>query len=498
MSELDPFCAFCARVLISEQGGPLIIEDWQRRVLTSYFAGRRETALIVPKKNGKSSLLASIALYHLLVTPFADVIAVASSRDQAGLILNAIDGFIQRSPALRARLKRTRREIRDPKTSGRIRILSSDSDTCDGERPTLALVDELHRHRDEELYSILRDGLGPRHGQLITISTAEERETSPLGRLRRAVYELPGMEIDGPYRHVDTGTFAWHEWRLEDGADPDDLEAVLRANPASWVDRAELEARRTASMRPWQWRRFTCNLPGGPPENSAISELEWRACAQPGVEIPAGAAGVIIGVDLAWVHDHTAIVPIWRSAPGAPIVVNAPVVLEPPADGTSLSVEHVFGEVSRMAVRWPKPRIVLDPRADGRHFGQRVEAELDLTAVEHEQSHGPMILAAQRLTGAIGERQLQHPDDPTLNAHVLGAGVRPVGEAWRLTKNPGGQKIDACIALAMAISVLLGEPPPKPPNTIYFDVDRDSVRGIGSLMPENYGPVSTPGRGRRH
>ncbi len=120
-----------------------------------------------------------------------------------------------------------------------------------------------------------------------------------------------------------------------------------------------------------------------------------------------------------------------------------------------------------MAIRWPKPRIVLDPRADGRHFGQRVEAELGLETIEHEQTHGPMILAAQRLTGAIGERQLRHPDDLILNAHTLGAGVRPVGEAWRLTKNPGGQKIDAAIALAMAVSVLLGEKPRKP-RTIHF------------------------------
>ena len=35
-------------------------------------------------------------------------------------------------------------------------------------------------------------------------------------------------------------------------------------------------------------------------ENSAISDKEWRACAQPGIEIPAGAHGVFVGLDLAW------------------------------------------------------------------------------------------------------------------------------------------------------------------------------------------------------
>jgi membrane protease YdiL (CAAX protease family) len=38
--------------------------------------------------------------------------------------------------------------------------------------PTLALVDELHRHKSGELYGVLADGCGPRNGQVITISTA--------------------------------------------------------------------------------------------------------------------------------------------------------------------------------------------------------------------------------------------------------------------------------------------------------------------------------------
>ena len=44
-------------------------------------------------------------------------------------------------------------------------MLAADEATADGVIPTLALVDELHRHRSAGLYGVFRDGLGPRTGR---------------------------------------------------------------------------------------------------------------------------------------------------------------------------------------------------------------------------------------------------------------------------------------------------------------------------------------------
>jgi phage terminase large subunit-like protein len=41
-------------------------------------------------------------------------------------------------------------------------VLASDSDTLDGGGGTLALVDEFARHKSEENFGLLRDGLGSR------------------------------------------------------------------------------------------------------------------------------------------------------------------------------------------------------------------------------------------------------------------------------------------------------------------------------------------------
>jgi phage terminase large subunit-like protein len=457
--ELDAFARFCAGVLSTEDGRPFVIEGFQREVLADHFAGLSELVVLLPKKSGKSSMLAALGLFHLLTVPFADVAIVAASRDQAGNLLRQAQGFIRRSPVLQRRLQVKQREIVSDELGGRARVLASDVDTFDGWLGTLGLVDELHRHRSPELYGLIRDGLGPRNGQMLTISTAGDDEGSPLGQLRAKAHAMPGLVRDGAHRYVRDDHLAFHEWALDADDDVDDIDLVLSANPASWIDAAELARRRTASMRPWQWKRFTCGIwVAG--ENAAISDKEWRACASPGLEIPAGARGVHMGIDLGWKHDRTALVPVWLPEGEQIVQVGAPVILTPPGDGTSIPVEDVFAPLEAAADRWPGVTFVLDPAADGEHLAQRLDAELTtVTVATHSQKHGPMCLAASRLSEAIAAGRLIHPDDPELNGHVLAAAAKSVGEQWRFSKQRGRQApIDAVIALAMAHSTLIGKP----------------------------------------
>src|SRR4051794_34546945 len=80
-SRLDQFEAF-ANTLILENGSQMALEDWQKMILRDYFGGCRETLLLIPKKSGKSSLLAAVALEHALKVDDCEFIVVASSRDQ--------------------------------------------------------------------------------------------------------------------------------------------------------------------------------------------------------------------------------------------------------------------------------------------------------------------------------------------------------------------------------------------------------------------------------
>ncbi len=458
------FVAFAADALTTETGAPLVIEPFQRTVLADILGpdAATEIALLVPKKNGKSSLLAALAMWHVLTVDFAECVVVAASRDQAAILLRQAHGLIRRSPALTSRLITKQREIVNPQTDGRIRVLASDSDTVDGQLPTLALVDELHRHKSADLYGILRDGIGPRRGQLVSISTAGDDTESPLGMLRAAAHALPEMHHDGAYRHVRRDGFAFHEYALEADDDLDDLALVKTANPASWIDLAEIERRHTSpSMRPWQWARFTCGVwMSG--EGGVITATEWNACLDPATSLPDGTTGVVLGADFGWRRDATALVPM-VDADGV-LAVGDVTIIDPPEDGTATPVDGVKDALRSYADRYPGLLVVFDPWASGEVIAQWIDAELPgVNTAEHSQKPQPMALASGRIASAIAEGRVRYAGGP-LTAHVLNAAAKSVGEGFRFVKQRGrgAAKIDGLIALAMGYSVMVGgDPEPK-------------------------------------
>ena len=452
-AELERFAAFCERHLRLEDGRPFVLEEFQKTMLGDFFAGATETLILIGKKNGKTSLLAALALWHLTTVRDAQCVIAATARDQAARMADQAAGFIRRSAGLGARMRVTQRVISSLVDGGRITVLAADTDTTDGLLPpTLALVDELHRAKSAELHGLLRDSLGPRHGRMIVISTAGDDETTPLGRMRLEAYRLPHVHRDGAYRCARSANamFAMHEWALDAEDDLDDLELVKQANPASWQTVEALRERHASpSMESWQWARFACGvwLQG---EDAAISPVEWAAAAAPGAVIPAGET-IAVGVDLGWKWDTTAIVPLWHT-PEQKWRFGAPSILVPPRDGTSLPVDRVFGAVEAMCDRWDVTRLVLDPSADGEHLAQRVESELGVEVVAHSQRPEPMSLAAQRFAAELRSGRMEHPAHPDFTAHVLSAAPKaaPSG-SWRFVKRR--RPIDALIAAAMVLSV---------------------------------------------
>ncbi len=452
-NSLPGFVEFCLALKL-ENGKPLELYPGQKKMLRDFFLGARETLILVPKKNGKTTLLAALALYHLLVTRDASCVIGAASRDQATILYDQATGLIERSGLWKLfNSQKGYRRIDAKWDRGRIRVLAADENTADGVIPTLALVDELHRHKTDGLYGVFRDGLGPREGQMITISTAGDDQDSPLGRLRAKAYSLPGLKHDGMYHHVHTEDFSMHEWALNDTDDRDDLATVVKANPAPWQTVEALRIRHgSPSMTPWQWARFACGVwMFG--EQGAFSEKEWRACEDPDAVIPAGATGVFVGVDLGWRWDTTAIVPVWKNEDGH-MVVGEPNIIVPPRDGSATPYAAIWGAVEAISEDYTHPTFVVDPEADGEQLAQQIESELEAEVVEHSQKPVAMALAAQRLGEALATRKLRHRGYPVLTQHVLAAAPKPVGEGWRLVKpKRASAVIDGAVALAMAVSV---------------------------------------------
>lgn len=451
---LDHFRAY-ARLLILDNGEPWEIEDFQAAVIEDVFAGATQTWLVVPEGNGKTTTMGGLALYHADYTPTAKVLLAAASRDQCGLLLGQASGFIYRSPGMtdRFRVFEGYRRIVALRTEGRIQVYAADDRTGDGEIPTLALLDELHRHRDMRLYRTWLGKLDKRNGQLVAISTAGEPGSEFEDTRHRALTAGKAVHKN-QYTRAVNGTLVIHDYALRPGQDVEDLKLVKKANPFSGVTVAKLKRKRDSpTMTHAHWSRFTCNVATSV-EESAIPPIDWAACAEDDVEIPPGCE-VLLGLDLGWKWDTTALVPLWWESPTRR-VVGKPTILTPPRDGTLLEERLIVDALEQACDTWDVQAVVLDPNAGGEQLAQRISDELGVPFVEHSQRITPMALAASRLLEAVRNRHIVHPNDPDLNAHVLAARAKQLpGGDWRMVKNR--DYIDACIALAMVNSVAVGE-----------------------------------------
>jgi phage terminase large subunit-like protein len=460
VASLDDFADFCADYLTLDNGAPMVVEDFQRKILGPVFDRVRETLVLLPKKNGKSTTLGALAIFHLLTTPDADCIVVAASREQAEIILRQARGFVRRSPALSERLVLKQREIVYPQLDGRIQVRASDVDTVDGWLGTLALIDELHRHKSPDLYGVLRDGLGGRDGQLVTISTAGADQNSVLWRMRHAAIEA-GVTRDGSYTRGGTDAFVLHEWSLQPDADLDDIDLVKTANPleAMTVDRLR-ERHDSPSMVPWQWARFACNV-WTQGEEAWLPIGVWDSFAEPGGKIPDGSE-VWVAADLGLKHDTAAIVVVAEHGDG--FFAEAKII-KPPTDGTNLDIAEIEKVLRDIAGRYRVHSVAYDPWRMER--SAQLLGDEGLLMVEHPMTNARMAPESEALHEAIMRGMIRHSGDTEFSSHVNAGVPTETERGWRLTKRRAKDKIDALIALLMAYDLAQRNEPPED-RSVYF------------------------------
>jgi phage terminase large subunit-like protein len=446
--ELDSFARFCA-ALVLEDGQPMTLERFQREMLADYFDGAIESLILLPKKNGKSTLLAALSLFHLITTPDAECVVGAASRDQATILYDQAAGFVRRSQGLeeRVQIKRGYREIRSAHDAGRVRVLAADVDTADGVIPTLALVDELHRHKSAGLYGIFRDGLGPRSGRMLTISTAGDSEGSPLGEMRASAQRLDDSERDERHliaRSADRG-YVMHEWALDRDDDVDDLRVVKLANPASWQTLEALRRRHDSpSMLPSQWARFACGL-WMAADSWWISGEQWRQASTSARILPGDR--ITIGFDGSRSRDATALVACRLSD----ALVQVLAVWEAPEGQRDWRIHssEVDAVVARTMEHYDVARGYFDPPLWQSEIEQWSQ-DFDQRVTGWSTNSARMIHAVERFRTDLVDGKLRHANDTTLNAHVMNARMREVRGGYWLTKDRDAAKIDAAIAAVLA------------------------------------------------
>ncbi len=193
-AEADRICEFfevhLRHVDAEWRGQPIVLADWQRRVLRRAYGWRRPNGtrryrkvhIWIPKKNGKSFLVAGCCLYGLCFDNenSAKIYCVATEKEQAGEVFKVCKALVENSPLLSADLEVHANSIFYREIGGVIMVMSSKASSKHGANLHMVAYDEIHAANSRELYDVLTIGSGAARRQPLELicSTAGENLAS--------------------------------------------------------------------------------------------------------------------------------------------------------------------------------------------------------------------------------------------------------------------------------------------------------------------------------
>lgn len=413
-----------------------------RRIVKRCLLGRA-------KGFGKTELLAAIGLAELCgpLAPSAPNIPVAAaSFEQADLLFGTAATMVREGP-LASELDVFDTEILRKDGPGRMYRVAAAAGTNDGSRPTCFIADELHEWSGPKarVFLVIANSLAKRRdGLLLGISTAGADKDSLLGRMyEKGLRVRSGDEVDPGF------LFDWAE--ADESLDPADGPEVRRLMMLQANEHVELFGladeyeRRFHEIPLHEWLRYFANRWVLLDQESWLPPGAFEACRNHVDEINK-VDPVFVGVDMALKHDSIAVVWAQPQTSGR-IVVREKIWLP---DGDTVDVAAVEDFLRQLHRSLNVSEFAYDP-AYFEGSAQRLALE-KLPMVEFGQSAALMVPACQSAYAAICAGIVSHTAGPVFVDQVESAVPRTAGESWRLTKGKSKRKIDACIAMVMAVA----------------------------------------------
>ena len=188
----------------------------------------RESFFLVGRKNGKSTLLAGLALYMLTSDGEggAEVYSTATKYAQARLLFDEAHNMIKQSPELSRHFKKRKTDLYYAPSMSKFQPLARNSDTLDGLNCSFCVMDELHGVRDRNLYEVMRQSQAARRQPLLVMITTA-------GTVRECIfddmYSHAAQVADGV---IKDPRFLPILYELDDRAEWTNPKAWIKANPA--------------------------------------------------------------------------------------------------------------------------------------------------------------------------------------------------------------------------------------------------------------------------
>lgn len=161
-----------------------------------------ESFIDLPRKNGKSTTAGGVGIYLTCSDneDGAEVVAAATSKEQAGFVFAPVKTLAETAPALRGKVKTYAGSITHPRTGSVFKVVSSVGDAQHGANIHGAIIDELHVHKSPDLLETIETGTGSRSQPLVVIiTTADQGKPNTIyARRRDTIEKLAARTITDP------------------------------------------------------------------------------------------------------------------------------------------------------------------------------------------------------------------------------------------------------------------------------------------------------------
>ena len=477
-----------------DAGKPIVLEPFQIFLICAIYGFRNkknrdrrmvtDVIVYIPRKAGKSTLTAILALYELQFGEAgAEVFTLATNREQATIVFDSAKGFIEKMPLeLAGQFETSKYEVKKAgDNQSMFKALSRDTKkTGDGKNPSCVIIDEAAQIVDRNSIEVLHSGMVARRNPLrIYITTASfTKDTKFYEDLSMYQSMLTGEASDNPrWFGLIYSLDAKDDWR--------DPTTWAKANPMHGIsvfEEAIAQRAEEAKHKPQALNEFLCKTLNifVSADTAWLDRRFWDEC-KTDVKRQEPEA-VFIGFDLAATRDLNAVCTLKRYGE---LDYEAEFKFFLPEEGYKLIPKH-YADIFRVAVSSGILKLtegnVMDDREISEYIKQQCERyevkevgydaynAASLVARLHEagipvkkvgQGMGVLSNPSKYVEKLILNKQIQHDGNPFVGWQLGNCEIyEDVNGNIKVRKNEADKaaKVDGIIAMIIAAHCSLDNP----------------------------------------
>ncbi len=414
----------------------LILDPWQRTFMVQAMAewaddrwAAFDVGLVVGRQNGKSLLLAAREMIGMFLLGEDLIIHTAHQWKTAHKSFLTLQKLVRASPELMARVKRFSSapgtDVLLMKDGRTVEFIARSKASGRGWSADLVIMDEAYDLSAEMMGALMPTLSAMPNPQIWFASSA------PMAR-SDVLHSLRDRAIAG-----ESSRLCFMEWSAPEGCDPTDRTAWAQANPSLGIRISEefFEVEQQ-SLDAHEFGRECLGWPDSPGGVSVFPDGAWTLAADSS-SAPSGQVAFAVDVNPSRSLASIGVAGLRRDG-----LIHVELIDCRP--GT----EWIVGRLLELDDRWSPVAFVID---EGGPAGSLVEGveRAGLTVVR---------LSMRQVAQATGlffdavvhEKSVRHRAQPPLDAAVLGASQRPLGDAWTWGRRNSVVEVSPLVAVTLA------------------------------------------------